>query len=107
MAKKGQRRAAPEVTEQASPESIAGVEVQEVEIEAVELPAIEVATAPALSRASWDDVAKAARAEPRQVSQVYFPEPDTALLDLGGGINANVLTGEPAYQLSSGEIITL
>lgn len=49
----------------------------------------------------------AARAETRLVSRCFYPEPRSALLELGAGINAAVVIGEPGYQLSSGEIITL
>lgn len=49
----------------------------------------------------------AARGESRLVTRVWYPEQRHALLDLGNGINAEVLIGDPAYQLTSGEIVAL
>lgn len=45
--------------------------------------------------------------EKRQVSRVFHPEPQGELMALPNGSNAQVLVGEPAYQLTSGEIVAL
>lgn len=50
---------------------------------------------------------EAVRAESRQVSCVYFPDPRGYFVMLPDGSNARVLTGEPAYQVSDGDIVTL
>jgi len=50
---------------------------------------------------------QAARAESRLATRVWFPEDRGELLDLGNGINAQILVGEPAYQVTSGEIVAL
>lgn len=47
------------------------------------------------------------RAEKRLVTRVWHPEAKGELLDLGAGVNAEILTGDPAYQLTSGEIVAL
>lgn len=49
----------------------------------------------------------AARAEKRHVVRVWHPEAEGDLLDLGSGINADIQVGDPAYQLTSGEIVAL
>lgn len=51
-------------------------------------------------------VMDAARAEKRLVSRAFYPEP-RAEFELFDGIFAAVALGEPGYQLSSGEMITL
>lgn len=43
------------------------------------------------------------RNETRLVSVCWHPDPPAEFLDLGRDINARVLVGNPAYQLSSGE----
>lgn len=50
---------------------------------------------------------QAARKDGRLVTRVWFPEPRGDLLDIGNGINAQVLVGDPAYQVTSGEIVAL
>lgn len=50
---------------------------------------------------------QAARADKRVVTRVWFPEERGDLLDVGNGINAQVLVGDPAYQVTSGEIVAL
>ncbi|HEX7644846.1 MAG TPA: hypothetical protein VF472_21810 [Burkholderiaceae bacterium] len=47
----------------------------------------------------------AVKAERAQVSRCWHPEAPIELIDLGRDLRARVLVGEPAYQLSSGEII--
>lgn len=54
----------------------------------------------------WLAVMDAARAESRLVSRAFYPEPRTEF-ELGNGIFAAAALGEPGYQLSSGETITL
>lgn len=49
----------------------------------------------------------AARAEKRQVTRCWHPAPDCELFELGAGINAQVLIGDPAYQVTDGDIVTL
>lgn len=49
----------------------------------------------------------AVRAEPRQVTHVWYPDERPALFELPNGSNANVLAGTPAYQVSDGEIVAL
>mgnify|MGYP003575122164 CR=1 FL=1 len=58
-------------------------------------------------RPDWLDVIEAARKDSRLVSRVWFPEPRGDLVDMGNSINAAVLIGEPAYQVSSGEIVAI
>lgn len=55
----------------------------------------------------WLDVIEAARNDARLVSRVWYPDPRGDLLDLGNGINAAVLIGAPAYQVSTGDIIAI
>jgi hypothetical protein len=55
----------------------------------------------------WLGVIEAVRAEERQVTRVWHPEPEGALLHLKDGVHAEVLIGEPAYQVSSGETVAL
>jgi hypothetical protein len=50
---------------------------------------------------------KAVLAEPRQVTRAFHPEPEGDLLPLPNGSNAEVLVGEPAYQVTSGEIVAI
>jgi hypothetical protein len=52
-------------------------------------------------------VIDAATAERRPVTHVWHPEAVGELLDLGAGVNARVATGDPAYQVSDGEIVNL
>ncbi|WEF34868.1 hypothetical protein [Pseudoduganella chitinolytica] len=44
---------------------------------------------------------------PDQVSRCWHPAPQAELIPAHNGSNIAVLTGEPAYQLSSGDIVTL
>lgn len=46
-------------------------------------------------------------AETRQISRVFHPEPEGDLLMLANGSNAQVLKGEAAYQLTTGELIAI
>jgi hypothetical protein len=55
----------------------------------------------------WLDVIEAARADARLATRVWYPEPRGELLDIGNGINAVVLIGAPAYQVSTGEIVNI
>jgi len=55
----------------------------------------------------WLDVIDAARADARLATRVWYPDPRGDLLDLGNGINAEVLIGAPAYQVSTGDIIAI
>lgn len=50
---------------------------------------------------------EAARKAPGLVARVWHPEAVGELLDLRHGVNAEVLVGNPAYQLSSGEIVAV
>jgi hypothetical protein len=43
----------------------------------------------------------------RPITHVWHPKPPCALLEIGNNITARVLVGEPAYQLVTGEIVTL
>jgi hypothetical protein len=52
-------------------------------------------------------VIEAVRAEERQVTRVWHPEPEGELLHLKDGVHAEVLVGDPAYQISSGETVAL
>ena len=45
------------------------------------------------------------RGESRQIARVWHPDPLAALVPLKNGSNAEVLIGEPAYQLVTGEIV--
>lgn len=47
------------------------------------------------------------RASEHQVSRCWYPDADLELIDMANGSMVAVLVGEPAYQLSSGEIILL
>lgn len=49
----------------------------------------------------------AARKDIRLATRIWFPEPRGDLFDLGNGINAAILVGAPAYQVSSGEIVAI
>lgn len=49
----------------------------------------------------------AMRAEKRQVVRCWYPESRGELFDLGRDINAQVLIGDPAYQVTDGEIVSL
>lgn len=49
----------------------------------------------------------AMRNESRIVVRCWHPEEHEALFDVGNGVNAEVLMGNPAYQVSSGEIVAL
>jgi hypothetical protein len=53
------------------------------------------------------ELVKAALAEPRHVVRLWHPAAEGELLDLGNGINAEIQVGDPAYQLTSGEIVAL
>ena len=47
-------------------------------------------------------------AEKRIVTRIWHPAPEGGpLFDVGAGVNAEVLTGDPAYQLTSGEIVAI
>jgi len=49
-------------------------------------------------------------AEPRFVTRIWHPAPEGGpLFDTraGAGINAEVLIGDPAYQVTTGDIITI
>lgn len=47
------------------------------------------------------------RAEKRLVTRIWHPTPEGELFDLGQGVSAQVLMGDPAYQVTSGEIVAL
>jgi hypothetical protein len=47
------------------------------------------------------------RAEKREVARCWHPLAPVAFLDMPRGYNVAVCAGQPAYQLSNGEIITL
>lgn len=49
----------------------------------------------------------AARAEHRQVTRIWYPDERPALFELDNGSNASVVIGDPAYQVSDGEIVAL
>ncbi len=49
----------------------------------------------------------AARAEKRTVTAMFYPEEREPLFDLGAGVNARTAIGDPGYQVSDGEIVTL
>lgn len=49
----------------------------------------------------------AARKDARLATRIWYPEARGELFDLGNGINAAVLIGPPAYQVSSGEIVAI
>lgn len=49
----------------------------------------------------------AARADSRMATRVWFPEDRGEHFELNNGIFCAVLMGEPAYQVSSGEIVAL
>jgi hypothetical protein len=55
----------------------------------------------------WLTVMEAARKDGRLVTRMWYPEPRGDLFDLGNGINAAVLIGPPAYQVSSGETVAI
>lgn len=55
----------------------------------------------------WLDVITAARKDARLTTRIWYPEPRGHLFDIGNGINAEVLVGAPAYQVSSGEIVAI
>lgn len=55
----------------------------------------------------WLTVMDAARADKRLAVRVWYPEARGELLHLDNGIHAEVLIGNPAYQVSSGEIVAL
>jgi hypothetical protein len=50
---------------------------------------------------------EAARNDARLATRVWFPEDRGAHFELNNGVNCAVLIGEPAYQVSSGEIVAL
>lgn len=50
---------------------------------------------------------EAARADSRLATRVWFPEDRGTHFELNNGVNCAVLIGEPAYQVSSGEIVAL
>lgn len=47
------------------------------------------------------------RGEKRLVARLWHPAARPGLFDQGHGVMAEVLVGNPAYQLSSGEIVAL
>jgi hypothetical protein len=47
------------------------------------------------------------RAEKRQVVRCWYPEARGDLFELGNGVHAEVLIGNPAYQVSSGDIVAV
>lgn len=53
------------------------------------------------------ECAAVVKAEKRLITRIWHPEALGDLFDLGNGINAQVLTGDPAYQVTSGEIVVL
>jgi len=48
-----------------------------------------------------------ARADKRRAVRVWYPEPRGDILHLNNGVMAEVLIGNPAYQVSSGDIVAL
>jgi len=64
-------------------------------------------TRPAGQVCDWLDVIEPARKDARLTTRIWYPEPRGDLFDLGNGINAQVLIGSPAYQVSSGEIVAI
>jgi hypothetical protein len=57
--------------------------------------------------ADWLTVIDAARSDARLATRIWYPDPRGDLFDLGAGVNAHVFIGEPAYQVSSGEIVVI
>lgn len=55
----------------------------------------------------WADLTEAVRAEKAQVSRAWHPAPEGQVIELKNGSNAAVEVGAPAYQLTTGDIITL
>lgn len=49
----------------------------------------------------------AVRGEARTVTRCWHPEAEPGLIDTGNGVMAEILVGNPAYQVSSGEIVAL
>lgn len=49
----------------------------------------------------------AVRNEKRLVARCWHPEAVPGLIDTGDGVMAESLVGNPAYQLSSGDIVAL
>lgn len=49
----------------------------------------------------------AARADKRLAVRLWYPEDRGDILHLDNGIHAEVLIGNPAYQVSSGEIVAV
>ena len=47
------------------------------------------------------------RAEKRLVTRIWHPEAVGDLFDIGNGVNAVVVVGDPAYQVTSGDIVAL
>ena len=43
----------------------------------------------------------------KEVSRCWYPDPPIEFLEIGNNIMVRVLDGEPAYQMSSGEMVTL
>jgi hypothetical protein len=43
----------------------------------------------------------------KEIASVWYPSPPVSILEIGNNITARVLDGEPAYQLSSGEVVKL
>lgn len=52
-------------------------------------------------------VQEAVRGEHRIVARCWHPEATPGLIDTGNGVMAYLLVGNPAYQVSSGEIVAL
>lgn len=55
----------------------------------------------------WLELIDAVKAESRLITRIWHPEATVALHDLGHGVNAQVLVGDPAYQVTTGEIVSL
>lgn len=55
----------------------------------------------------WAGLIEAVRSEPAQVSRAWHPAPKGQVIELKNGSNAAVEVGAPAYQLTTGDIITL
>jgi uncharacterized membrane protein len=55
----------------------------------------------------WLDVIEAVRASEKRVTRMFYHEARPELFDLGNGVNACVVLGDPGYQTTDGEIVTL
>lgn len=60
----------------------------------------------AIKRISWDELVEKVKAEPEMIASAWHHAPESEVINLNA-CDVRVIQGEPAYQLTTGEIIKL